>query len=438
MNREDVPAIVIPYSPRPYQWAIHSAAERFQVVVAHRRAGKTLGLVNHIVRAALLSRHPQPQLAYVAPTYRMAKRIAWDYVKRYTAPIAGSKPNAGELSVRLPNNAKIMLLGADSIHDLRGIYLHGAVLDEYAMMSPRVFPEVILPALMDYQGWAILAGTPLGANQLKRAYVRAARGDDPNWRAHMLRASETGAIGAADLKIAQENMSAEEYAQEFECSFEAVVKGAYYGEMIAQAEREGRITRVDYDPQLPVIVAVDLGMRDAFACGFLQEHPSAGHVRMFDYREFHGKGLKAVKEEIDRMGYPVAHWIGPHDLAVRELGTGRSRLEVARGLGMNFAVAANLPLEDGREAVRQVLPTLWMDAVRCETFIDAMRQHRALYDEALEIEGKQAQHDWTSHGADMFRYYCVTRPRYVLSDWTESGRAPGVDAGARMRRLRRG
>lgn len=430
--------ITIPYAPRAHQWAIHNAKERFQVVIAHRRAGKTLGLVNHLIRAGMQTAHAQPQLAYVAPTYRMAKRIAWDYVKRYTAPIAGSKANASELSVRLPNGAKLMLLGADSIHDLRGIYLHGAVLDEYALMSPRVFPEVILPALMDYQGWAILAGTPLGANQLKRAYVRAAAGTDPNWRAHMLRASETGMISPADLQVAKENMSAEEYAQEFECSFEAVIKGAYYGELIAQAEREGRLTRVDYDPALPVIVAVDLGMRDAFACGFLQEHPSAGQVRLFDYREFHGKGLAAVKAEIDRMGYPVAHWIGPHDLAVRELGTGRSRLEVARGLGMNFAVAANLPLEDGREAVRQVLPSLWIDAVRCETFIDAMRQHRAVYDEALEIEGKGALHDWTSHGADMFRYYCVTRPRYTLTNWSEPGRVAGPDSGALMRRRRRG
>jgi len=434
-----VSAVVeIPYAPRWYQWAIHEATERFQVVIMHRRAGKTVGLVNHLLRGMIRTRHPAAQFAYVAPTYRMAKRIAWDYAKHYAAPIGGYKPNASELSIRIGNGSKLMLLGADSIHDLRGIYLHGAVLDEYALMSPRVFPEVILPALMDFRGWAILAGTPLGANQLKRAYLRAAAGEE-NWRAHMYRASQTGAIAASDLAIAKANMSGEEYAQEFECSFEAVVKGAYYGELIAAAEAEGRIGRVDYDAALAVTVAVDLGIRDAFACGFFQEHPSANQVRMFDYREFHGMGLAKVKAEIDKLGIPVAHWIGPHDLAVRELGTGRSRIEVARELGMNFAVAANLPLEDGREAVRQVLPTLWVDAVRCETFIDAMRQHRAVYDDELEIEGKAALHDCTSHGADMFRYYCVTRPRYRLPNWVESNRAPAGDTGAAlMRRRRRG
>ena len=339
--------IVIPYCPRPYQVAFHDAPERFQVIVAHRRAGKTVALVNHLVRAALMTRHPRSQWAYIAPTYKQAKRIAWDYLKRYAGPIPGFTPNTSELSVKLGNGAKIMLLGADRLHDLRGIYLHGAVMDEYAQISPRLFPEVILPALMDYQGWAIIAGTPLGANQLKRTYQQAAAGL-PNWRAHMLRVDDTKAIPEEELQIARANMSAEEYEQEFRCSFEAVIKGAYYGDAIAEAERAGRIGVVPYDPALSVTVAVDLGIRDAFSCGFFQEHPTAGQIRCFDYREFHGMGLPQVKAAIDAMGYPVEQWIGPHDLAVRELGTGRSRIEVARGLGMNFATAANLPLEDGR------------------------------------------------------------------------------------------
>jgi hypothetical protein len=236
-------------------------------------------------------------------------------------------------------------------------------------------------------------------------------------------------------------MSPEQYAQEFECSFDAVVKGAYYGSLIAQAEREGRICSVPHDPALAVICAVDLGMRDAFACGYFQEHPSANQVRMIDYDEFHGKGLAAVKAEIDKKPWRVDHWVGPHDLAVRELGTGRSRIEVARSLGMDFAVAANLPLEDGREAVRQVLPTLWIDhGTKCQTFVDAMRQHRAIYDEDKETEGKAPLHDWTSHGADMFRYYCVTRPRYKLSDWGQVLSSPAANdqSAPRMRRLRRG
>ena len=377
--------ITIPYAPRWYQRLIHEAKERFQVVVAPPQGSKTVGLVNHCIRSAISHRHPRPQFAYVAPTYRMAKRIAWDYVKQYSAPIPGVTFNASELRASYPNGGKLMLLGADRIHDLRGIYLMGVVLDEYALMDPRLFSEVILPALMDYSGWAILAGTPLGANQLKRAYV-AARDGQPDWRAHMLKASVTRAIPEPDLAIARANMSAEEYAQEFECSFDAVIKGAIYGREVAAAESTGRVCDVPYSPALGVTVAVDLGMRDAFACWFLQEHFAGGQVRAIDYREYTGKGLPQVKREIDALGYAITRWIAPHDIAVRELGTGRSRIEVARELGMDFDMSTQMSLADGIEATRSVLPMMVFDRRRCGDFaLDALRQYRYVFDEQRQI-----------------------------------------------------
>lgn len=413
--------IEIDYSPRPYQWAIHRSRARFQVVVAHRRAGKTVCLINHLIRAACSTRHPRAQFAYVAPTYKMAKRIAWDYVKGYSSGIPGCKPNASELRMAYPNGASIMLLGADAIHDLRGIYLMGAVLDEYALMSPRLFPEVVLPALMDYSGFCIQAGTPLGANQLKRSYMAAAAGAE-HWAAHLLKASDTHAISEEDLAIARANMSPEEYAQEFECSFEAVIKGAYFGREIAAAESTGRVCDVPYDPALGVTVAVDLGMRDAFAVWFLQEHATAGQIRAIDYREFFGMGLPQVKREIDALGYTVTQWLAPHDIAVRELGTGRSRIEIARELGMEFQPASVMGLPDGIEATRSILPLMVFDRTRCAFAMDALRQYRAEWDEQREIGGKAPVHDWTSHCADALRTFATSRARYRRSNWGESVR----------------
>lgn len=410
--------ITIPYAPRWYQRPIHEARERFQVVVAHRRAGKTVGLVNHCIRAVLRDQHRRAQVGYVAPTYKMAKRIAWDYVRQYSAVIPGMQFNTSELTATYPTGGKLMLLGADRIHDLRGLYLMGAVLDEYALMDPRLFTEVILPALMDYRGWAILAGTPLGANQLKRAYLRALDGGD--WKAHMLRASQTRAIPEADLAIARANMSPDEYAQEFECSFAAVIKGAVYGREIAAAESTGRVCDVPYDPRLGVTVAVDLGMRDAFALWFLQEHPTGGQVRAIDYREFTGKGLPQIKREVDALGYAITRWIAPHDIEVRELGTGRSRIEVARELHMDFDKAAQLPLLDGIEATRAVLPLMVFDRTRCEFALDAMRQYRYEYDEQLQIMSKEPVHDWTSHCADALRTYATARSGMLRTNWRES------------------
>lgn len=430
-------AIRLPYSPRWYQRAIHQSPERFQVVVAHRRAGKTVALVNHCIRATLRSDHARPQIAYIAPTYRMAQRIAWDYVKQYSEPIPGCRPNTSELQMVYPNGGKLMLLGADRIHDLRGLYLMGAVLDEYALMHPRLFTEVILPALMDYRGWAILAGTPLGANQLKRAYI-AARDGAAGWAAHMLKASETRVIAQEDLDIARANMSPEEYAQEFECSFDAAIKGAVYGSEIAAAESTGRVCDVPYDPRLGVTVTVDLGMRDAFALWFLQEHHTGGQVRAIDYREFTGKGLPQIKREVDALGYTITRWIAPHDIAVRELGTGKSRQEVARQLQMPFEPAVAMSLADGIEATRATLPLMVFDRKRCEYALDALRQYRYDYDEQFQIMSKEPLHDWTSHCADALRTYATARSGALRTDWSKSLRdieLAGHERAAVARRL---
>jgi len=440
LRLQRVTAITIPYAPRWYQQQVHACAARFIVLVAHRRAGKTVAMVNHAIRGALQVVHRQPQVAYIAPTYKMAKRIAWDYTKHYAGSIPGATFNTSELTAKLPNGARVMLLGADTIHDLRGIYLHGAVLDEYALMHPRLFTEVILPALMDTGGWAILAGTPLGANQLKRAYV-AARDGAEGWAAFMLKASQTGAISERDLAVARANMSDAEYAQEFECSFEAVIRGAVYGDLMAEAEAAGRITDVPYDPALGVTLAVDLGMRDAFACWFLQEHFSGGQVRAIDYREWTGKGLPQIKAELAKLPYNITRWCAPHDIRVRELGTGRSREEVARELGMPFEPANDMSLEDGIEATRAVIPLLVFDRTRCGVMaLDAMRQYRYVFDEQRQVFSKEPEHDWTSHCADALRTYATSRSAALRTDWRQSLRdielpkRPGTGYARRVQR----
>lgn len=425
--------IVIPYMPRQYQWAVHRAPERFQVLVAHRRAGKTVAMVNHLIRGVLLCERPRPQMAYIAPTYRMAKRIAWDYAKYYAQHVPGTSANNSELRLEFINGGRLMLLGADAIHDLRGIYLDGAVLDEYALMSPRVFPEVILPALMDRGGWCVLAGTPLGANQLKKAYDDATAGAQ-GWRAHMWRASETGAIDADSLRLAAANMSEEEYQQEFECSFAAVIKGAYYAREVAAAESTGRVCGVPYDPALGVTAAFDLGMRDATAVWFLQEHYAGGQVRAIDYREWTGLGLPQVKREIDALGYAITRWVAPHDIAVRELGTGRSRIEIARELGMDFDRAAQMPLVDGIEAVRALLPLMVFDKGRTEYGRDALRQYRAEMDEGNQVLKAHPLHDWTSHCADALRTYATARSAVTRTNWRESLRGIGMQSSDRTGR----
>ena len=263
----------------------------------------------------------------MAPLYRQAKAIVWDYLKQYGRCIEGAGFHETELRCDLPNGARISLYGADDPDSLRGLYFDGVVLDEYAQMDPRAWTEVIRPALADRGGWAIFIGTPMGRNSFWRLYEQAKTA--PDWRAALFRASATGVLPAAELAAAKRTMSEAEYAQEFECSFDAAIRGAYYGTEIAAAEAAGRIARVAAEPRLPVHTAWDLGIGDATAIWFYQL--AGREIRLIDYYENSGVGLDHYARELQRKGYVYGEHILPHDARVQELGSGKTRVETLTG-----------------------------------------------------------------------------------------------------------
>jgi phage terminase large subunit len=204
----DTVEVVIPYSPRPLQLAIHEAldAHRFGVVVCHRRFGKTVMAINHLIRAALTCEKERGRFAYVGPTYRQAKAIAWDYLKHYSRPVPGSDFNESELRVDFPNGSQVRLYGADNPDALRGIYLDGVVPDEFGLMQGKVWSEVLRPALTDRKGWAVFIGTPNGKNAFWELRDFAAA--DPAWYLAEYKASETEILPADELDLARSTMSA--------------------------------------------------------------------------------------------------------------------------------------------------------------------------------------------------------------------------------------
>lgn len=150
----------IPFKPHRYQAEIHQALKRFSVLVCHRRFGKTVLCVNLLIRWALSTKRQAWRGAYIAPLFRQAKAIAWDYLVYYTKPIPGVKYYSQELRADFPNGSRIMLLGSDNPDSLRGIYLDAAILDEYADIKPTVYGLIIAPALTDRKGSCIWMGTP--------------------------------------------------------------------------------------------------------------------------------------------------------------------------------------------------------------------------------------------------------------------------------------
>jgi phage terminase large subunit len=407
------PRVVIDYIPRKQFIRFHDRTQRFACIVTHRRAGKTVACVHDLQRGALESRDVRARFAYLSPYLKQSKAVAWDYLRAAMAPVRerGATAHESELRVDYPNGGQVRLYGADNPDALRGIYLDGVVLDEYADMDPRVWSEIIRPALADRQGWAVFIGTPKGRNAFYDLWQRSQ--SDQGWFSFMLKASETGLIPESELALARRDLSEEQYAQEFECSFDAAVVGSYYGKLMAQAEADKRIAGVPYDPAALVWTAWDLGIRDATAIWFAQV--IGREIRIIDYYEASGVDLGHYVREINARPYVYAGHVVPHDVQAKELGTGKSRLEVLESLGLkNLTLAPLHRVEDGINAVRVFIPRCWFDATRCARGVDALKLYRAEYDDKLKALRARPVHDWSSHAADAFRYLAITLDRKAV------------------------
>lgn len=395
--------IVLPYAPRGVFRPYHNRTERWSCIVAHRRCGKTVACINDEIKLAATLALPYGRYAYVAPFLAQAKEVAWEYLKRFAGPIIAEK-NESELWVELLNGARLRIHGADNPDRLRGPYLDGVVLDEYADMRPSVWGEVIRPMLADRAGWATFIGTPKGHNEFHDIWERAQR--EPTWFSLMLRASETGILPTAELADAAQDMTPEQYAQEFECSFEAAILGAYFGKEMAEAERGGRITSVPYDPAVPVQTVWDLGKGANMAIWLFQVVGSEIHV--IDYHEgSHADGIPQCVKALNDKPYRYEHDFVPHDAKATEIGTGRTRVETLILLKRNPKLVPDHKVMDGINAARVTLPRVWFDRIRCADGIEALRQYRAEFDEKTKAFRDTPKHDWTSHAADAFRYLCM-------------------------------
>lgn len=418
----EVVQLVSPYEVRSQFRPLHTRTSRWAIAVAHRRAGKTVADINELVMGATKCKLPNPRFAYVAPQLNQAKDIAWTYLKEYTAFLS-PKINESELWVELPGGARIRIYGADNPDRLRGIYLDGVVLDEFGDMDPTIWTQVLRPALSDRKGWAIFIGTPKGKNTFFKLWQEAE--NNPDWTRIMLKASETGLLDSKELADARKMMSDDEYAQEYECSFDAAVRGAYYAKELNEAEAGERIANIPHDPRLLTHTAWDLGMADSTVIWFVQT--VGRETRFIDCLKGEGVGLDWYVAQLQQRGWLYGNHYLPHDVEVRELGTGKSRKEVLEGLGLtNIRVVPNIPLADGIQALRMLLPTSWFDGVKCKEGIEALRMYRREWDDKRQEFRTHPLHDWTSHYADGARYFAVGHQEVTPSRLIRTGMRKGV------------
>ena len=397
------------FTPRPLQATIYNELKRFNVLVLHRRFGKTVLSICEMIDRAFRNTRKNPQYAYVAPTYGQAKRVAWEYLKDFTRNIPGASPNEADLRIDIQrpeseDKIRLMLMGAENPGGIRGIYLDGVVLDEFAEMDPTAWSQVIRPALSDRLGWAIFIGTPKGQNHFWDIYNQAKQ--NPDWYVRIYRASETQVIPDSELEAAKREMTEEEYEQEFECSFTATLVGSYYGKLLEKADKEGRITRVPYDPIAPVDTYWDLGIGDTMAIWFAQV--IGNEYRLIDYLEDAGQGLDFYVRALQKKPYIYREHTLPHDARARELGTGKSREETLRALGLRkLYILPRWSVDDGIHAARMTLPKCWFDEVKCKKGIEALRHYQRKWDAKNKMFLQKPKHDWSSHASDAFRYMAM-------------------------------
>jgi phage terminase large subunit len=394
--------IQIDYKPRPHQYELHEALDkhRFVVAVMHRRAGKTVAAINHLIKSAIQCEKPNPRLAYIAPTYGQAKRIAWDYLLEYTRPL-GAIANIAELRVDFWGR-RISLYGSDNPDSLRGQYFDGVCLDEVGDQNPKIWNEIIRPALADRLGWALFIGTPKGNNHFHDLAERAKT--EADWSFLEFKASQTKIIPEQELKAALREMGQDKYDQEFECSFNAAVEGSYYGSIINDLEANGRIAEFPRDDLCRSFTAWDIGMGDSTAIWVAQV--AGKEIRLLDCVENHGVGLDWYVSWLRENNYQSFDHILPHDVEVRELGTGKSRKEVLQEAGLNVTVAPRLSIADGIQATRRLLPRCWFHP-DTKQGLNALRNYRKEYDEKRSVFYDKPLHDWSSHFSDAMRYLAV-------------------------------
>ena len=424
--------ITIPYRPRAWAKQLHQSKKRWNVLICHRRAGKTVATLNHLQKDALQT--PDGRYAFIAPTYRQAKDIAWDLLKFYARVIPGVVFNESELRVDYPNGARVRLYGADNPDSLRGIGLWGVVFDEYSQQPSNIFGEIISKALAEHSGYAIWIGTVKGKNHLFKTYK--AGENNAEWFTlwqdiDKTLTTETGEtienLGKSledDKKLVEQGiMTEDEFKQEWYLNVEASIKGAVYAKEWAELKDAGRLRKIDYDPFLPTYSAWDFGIGDATAIGIYQIQSSIKReIRLIDYYENNNVDLQHYLDWLKNKPYKLTMSYGDPSGQNKNLNTGRSLFEdlnsekVTKYLGYPMRMFARRTHKiDQIHAVKKLMRELWVNE-GLDKFQEAITNYHYIWDEKKNEFQEEPYHDWSSHAMDSLAYFAVNFLKPVVID----------------------
>tara|TARA_R100001377_G_scaffold49279_1_gene28569 strand:- start:1795 stop:3297 length:1503 start_codon:yes stop_codon:yes gene_type:complete len=410
----------LPYAPRMQMVEFHQRSERFAFLICHRRFGKTVACIAELVIRALYTKKHKAQYAYICPFRSQAKAVAWNYLVDMTLGIA-TDVKVSELSVTLPNGAKIWLSGSDNINALRGLYLDGTVIDEFAQCRPDLLEAVVMPCLLDRKGWLVIIGTAYGRlNQFFQYYEKSKI--DPEWYHADIKVYDSGVIDPVEIARIKNAVSEAKFRQEFLNDFSAELVGTYYASIINEIEQLGQINQTTHwQPDLDVHAALDIGRGDNTVIWFWQETPFG--VNVIDYYTNNGEQAQHYIEVMRDKPYRYKGIHLPHDAKAMTFATMKSALEQFMeadfGPDAQVGLVPKLSIEDGIEAGRQLLKHCNFDYDRCYYGVECLRVYRKKWDELNQVFMKTPLHDYSSDSADGYRYMALMANKVFLPAPTE-------------------
>jgi hypothetical protein len=404
------------FKPRDYQLPIFKAffedGYKRLVICMARRAGKDLCTWNIIIREAITH---VGVYYYCFPTYSQGKKIIWSSVtiqgERFLDYIPKQlvfSTNSQEMKVVLTNGSIIQIIGSDNPDRIVGTNPCGVVFSEYALQCPRIY-ALMAPILAANKGWAIFNSTPRGKNHFWDLYQLAV--NSPDWWTCKLGLDVTKHIDPKEIdrEIAEGLMSPDLVQQEYNCSFLAGVEGSYYCKYVDKMRLNNQIGVVPWEPAFQVHTAWDIGVRDSTSIIFFQTIGQT--VRIIDSYEKNKEGLEHYVKHVLSKDYTYGKHIGPHDIAVQEFGSGVTRIEKAKQLGIRFTVASKISIMDGIETVRSTLGKMWIDEEKCKKLVRALENYRQEYDSKRQVYKDKPLHDIFSNFCDALRYLCISLPK---------------------------
>lgn len=441
------------WKPRPYQmksWNAWESGRKRSLLVWHRRAGKDeIELHKHAVAA-----HERiGTYWHMLPEYSQARKAIWNAVNPHSGkrrideafpPEIRASTNDQEMFIRFKSGSTWQVVGSDNYSSLVGTPPVGLTFSEWARANPAAW-AYLSPILVENGGWASFISTPFGRNHLK-SMLDMARANPNEWFSEVLTVADTGAMSVE----AVESQRREYHSlygmdqgdalieQEYYCSFDAAILGAYFGKELALAAKQGRVCVVPVDPNAPVHTAWDLGVGDQMSIWFWQA--IGPEIRIVGYYASSGYAISHYAEQIKIRaaagGYERGIDYVPHDAKQRSMtssgedGKAKQRIEVMVECGLKPQLVPIHRLQDGISAVRQVMPRCYFDEALTADGLEALRQYRAEWDDKKKIFTDAPLHNWASHPADAFRTMAMA---YIVMVPTASKPKPEVSRAQQSR-----